>query len=183
NPDLFVLPSQNIVVRTYHFPPEMTAELEAIDGVARVQSVRDARIVFRRTPIMVVSVEMASIAQTARREPVAGNADDMYRLAGEGKGLVVSENLAQLQKLTLGEVLELPAPAGTIRLPIVGIVLDYSDQQGTILMDRTLFQRYWHDDTVNLFRIYLRDGARVPDVRSRILQTFAGRRQVFVLTN
>ena len=26
-----------------------------------------------------------------------------------------------------------------IRLPIVGIVVDYSDQQGTILMDRSLF--------------------------------------------
>ena len=68
---------------------------------------------------------------------------------------MVSDNLAQLQRLTLGEVLEIPAPNGIIRLPIVGIVVDYSDQQGTILMDRTLFQRYWHDDSVNVFRVYL----------------------------
>ena len=73
---------------------------------------------------------------------------------------MVSDNLAQLQHLELGEILEVPAPYGTIRLPIAGIVLDYSDQQGTILMDRTLFQQYWHDDTVNIFRVYLKPGRR-----------------------
>ena len=80
---------------------------------------------------------------------------------------MVSDNLAQLQRLTLGEMLEIPAPHGVIRLPIVGIVVDYSDQQGTILMDRTLFQRYWHDDSVNVFRVYLTPGAQVPEVRQR----------------
>ena len=67
NPDLFVLPSENVVVRTIRFPATMAAELAAIPGVERVQMVRDARIVFRRTPVMVVAVEIASIAQTARR--------------------------------------------------------------------------------------------------------------------
>ena len=61
----------------------------------------------------------------------------MYRRAAAGEGLIVSDNLAQLQHLTLGEMLEIPAPNGLIRLPIVGIIVDYSDQQGTILMDRS----------------------------------------------
>ena len=88
---------------------------------------------------------------------------------------MVSDNLAQLQHLTLGEMLEIPAPNGVIRLPIVGIVVDYSDQQGTILMDRVVFQRYWHDDSVNVFRVYLKPGARRADVRQRILERYAGR--------
>jgi putative ABC transport system permease protein len=65
----------------------------------------------------------------------------------------------------------------------VGIVVDYSDQQGTILMDRTVFKRYWHDDSVNIFRVYLKPGATVPEVRQAIVERFAGERQVFVLTN
>ena len=69
--------------------------------------------------------------------PVAGDADEMYRETAAGEGLMVSDNLAQLQQLPLGDVLEMPAPSGVIRLPIVGIIVDYSDQQGTILMDRT----------------------------------------------
>ena len=96
---------------------------------------------------------------------------------------MVSDNLAQLQHLRLGQTLEIPAPHGVIRLPIVGIVVDYSDQQGTILMDRSLFVRYWRDDTVNVFRVYLQPGATVPAVKERILSRYAGERQVFVLTN
>ncbi|HEV3058585.1 MAG TPA: FtsX-like permease family protein, partial [Vicinamibacterales bacterium] len=182
-PDLFVTPSQSIVIRTIRFPPAMEAELAAVPGVERVQTVRDARIIFRRTPVMVVAVDIASIAQTARRMPVAGDADDMYRRTSAGKGLIVSDNLAQLQHLALGEMLEVPAPYGVIRLPIAGVITDYSDSQGAILMDRRLFQRYWHDDSVNLFRLYLRPGTRMPDVRRRILERYAGTRQVFVLTN
>ena len=74
NPDLFVVPSQSIVVRTIRFPAAMEAELSAIPGVERVQTVRDARIVFRQTPVMVVAVDIASVSQTAPRTPVAGNA-------------------------------------------------------------------------------------------------------------
>jgi putative ABC transport system permease protein len=183
NPDLFVMPSENIVVRTIRFPAAMAPELAAIPGIERVQMVRDARIVFRQVPVMVVAVEIASLEQTSRRDPVEGNAADMYRLAAAGQGVMVSDNLAQLQHLALGEILELPAPDGTLRLPIVGIVVDYSDQQGTILMDRAVFKKYWHDDSVNAFRIYLQPGARVADVRERIIGRFAGERQVFVLTN
>jgi putative ABC transport system permease protein len=183
NPELFILPSQSIVARTIRFPPSMAPQVASIPGVERVQMVRDARIVFRRTPIMVVAVDIESIKQTVRGGPVAGNADDMYRRTAGGEGLMVSDNLAQLQHLTLGETIEIAAPNGVIRLPIAGIIVDYSDQQGTILMDRTLFLRYWNDDSVNVFRVYLQRGANVAEVRQWILERYAGQRQLFVLTN
>jgi len=183
NPDLFIMPSQSIVVRTIRFPASMGPEVAAMPGVERVQLVRDARIVFRKTPIMLVAVEVESIAQTAQRPPVAGNADEMYRRAGAGEGLIVADNLAMLQHLSLGDMLEIPAPNGLIRLPIVGIVVDYSDQQGTIFIDRKLFLKYWSDDSVNVLRVYLKPGTSMPDVRQRIQEKYAGQRQVFVLTN
>ncbi len=183
NPDLFVMPSQNIVTRTLRFPQEMGPEIAALPGVARVQMVRDARIVFRGIPVMIVATDVRSLSETARRTPVEGDAADMYAQTAAGRGLMVSDNFAQLQRLHLGDVIELPAPLGVIRLPIVGVVVDYSDQQGTILMDRSLFVRYWHDDSVNAFRVYLGPSATVPGVREAILARYAGQRQVFVLTN
>ena len=183
DPDFIVLPSQNLDIQTTRFPATMGPEIAALPGIQRVQMLRNGRITFRKTPVMVVAIEVNSVAQTVRPKPVAGNAEEMYRKAAAGEGLMVSENLAQLQHLTLGEILEIPAPYGLIRLPIVGIVVDYSDQQGSIQMDRSLFLRYWHDDSVNVFRVYLQPGATVPDVRQRILERYAGQRQVFVLTN
>src|SRR5205807_2580993 len=108
---------------------------------------------------------------------------EMYRKAAAGEGLMVSDNFAELQHLTLGETLEIAAPYGLIRLPIVGIIVDYSDQQGSILMDRSVFIKYWRDDSVNMFRVYTTPGGAVSGVRERILERYAGRRQVFVLTN
>ncbi|HEY6211342.1 MAG TPA: FtsX-like permease family protein [Vicinamibacterales bacterium] len=183
NPDLFVMPSQNVVVRTIRFPPDMEATIAALPGVERVQSVRDARIVFRGTPVMIVAVDLKSVEETVKTQPVAGDRDDMYRRAAAGEALLVSDNFAQLQRVKLGDVLEIPAPDGVIRLPVAGISIDYSDQQGAILMDRKVFLKYWNDDSVNLFRVYVKPGAAPLAVRDRILGAFAGARQVFVLTN
>jgi putative ABC transport system permease protein len=183
NSELFVTPSQDIVARTLRFPATMGSELAEMPGIERVQKVRNARIMFRDIPVMIVATEIQSIGETAPLPPVAGNAKEMYRRTAAGEGLMVSDNFAQLQRLTLGDTIEIPAPHGVIHLPIVGIVVDFSDQQGTILMDRALFERYWHDDSVNVFRVYLAPGAQVPDVKRRILERYAGERQVFVLTN
>jgi len=183
NPDLFVMPSQSLDVRGARFPASMGPEIAAVPGVERVQLVRNGRTTFRGTPVMVVALEMSSIAETVRLEPVAGEAREMYRQAAAGQGLVISDNFAERQRLRVGDPIEIAAPYGVIQLPVVGILVDYSDQQGAILMDRSLFIKYWHDDSVNLFRIYTRSDAEVMAVRTRILDRFAGQRQVFVLTN
>ena len=183
NPDLFVMPSQEIGVRTLRFPPEMEKPLAAIDGVARVQPVRNARIMFRERPITILATNISSMGETARRRQIAGDADEMYGMTSAGRGLIVSDNLAQLMRIRLGQQLQIAAPLGTIDLPVAGIVVDYTDQQGAILMDRTLFQRYWGDDTVNAFRVYLTPEAVPDEVKQRILERFSTERQVFVLAN
>ena len=183
NPDLFVVPSQSLDNRTTRFPATLGPEIAAIPGVERVQLLRNGRIAFRGTPTMVLAMEMSSIAQTVDRRTVVGNTEEMYRKAAAGEGLIVSENFAELQHLGFGDLLDIAAPYGLIRLPIVGIITDYSDQRGAILMDRSLFIKYWRDDSVNMFRVYVRRDATVTDVRQRILDRYEGRRRVFVLTN
>jgi len=183
NPDLFVMPSERLEVRTTRFPASMARELAAIDGVERVQMFRNNRVAFRGAPAMIAAIEMDSVRHTAHTRPVAGNADDMYRKAAAGEGLIISDNLAQLRNLHFGEVIDIAAPYGVVHLPIVGIIVDYVDQQGTIFMDRRVFLNYWHDDSVSDFRMFLRPRASGDDVRQRILDTYAGKRHVFVLTN
>jgi putative ABC transport system permease protein len=183
NPDLFVMPSPSIVMRSLRFPKTMTGELAAVPGVGRVQPVREARVVFRGRPVMLVAADMLSIPQTTRPRVLAGDPKTMFAAAAEGRSLLVSENLAELHRLRQGEMLDLPTPAGAIPLRIDGIIVDYSDQQGTILIDRSVFERHWTDDTVNFYRIYVTPGADAADVRRRLLERFASSRQIFVLDN
>jgi putative ABC transport system permease protein len=183
NADLFVMPSQRLDLRTTRFPAEMAEEIAAVPGVGRVQMFRNGRIKFQGVPIMLVAIQMDSVAQTNRHPPIAGNASEMYRKAAAGEGLIVSDSLAQLHQLALGQTLEVASPHGMIRLPIVGIVLDYTDQQGSILMDRHVFVEHWGDESVSDFRVFVAPGATIAEVHQRIVDRFAGKRRVFVLTN
>jgi len=183
NPDLFVTTAETVTARSFVFPASLGDELRKIEGVAEVQLVRSARVLVKNVPVMLVAVDVNEVASRAKLPAVAGDPADMYRLAAEGKGTIASENFARLHDAKLGEVLEIPTPAGLLRLPIVGIVRDFSDQQGSLLISRQVFLRSWNDDSVNLFRIYLRADAHEADVRKRILDQFGSRQRLFVLTN
>lgn len=183
NPDLFVTTAESVTSRSFVFPASLGPGLRAIEGVAEVQPVRSVRVLVKNTPVMLVAVDVAAVAQRARLPAVAGDASKMYRLTAQGEGLMASENFARLHGARLGEILEVPAPAGVLRLPVVGIVRDFSDQQGSLLIARQIFIEYWNDDTVNIFRVYLKPGAAEAAVRQRILDTYGARQRLFVLTN
>ena len=182
-PDVFAWPSPEVTTRSIRFPATMAPELAAIPGVAHVQMVRQARILFRGTPVMLMSLQFSSMAKTSRLKVVDGNEAEMFRVVGAGEGVLVSENLAEMRKLKRGDMLELPAPDGVLRLPITGVIVDYVDQAGVILIDRSTYQQHWHDDSVNVFRVYFTPGAQFADVKRDILEHYAGQRQVFVLAN
>jgi putative ABC transport system permease protein len=131
---------------------------------------------------MLVAVEARSLAERARRPAVEGPRE-MYELAAEGKGVILSDNFARLRNLHYRDVMELATPTGVHSVPVVGLVVDWSDQQGSILMDRSSYIRWWGDDTVNVFRIYVKPGAPPMEVRQRIVDRFAGTQRLFVLTN
>ena len=69
-----------------------------------------------------------------------------------------------------------------MRVAVAGILRDYSDQIGTIFLDRSVYLSRWKDDTVDVFRIYVKPGVSPEDARRRILERFAHQR-LFVLMN
>ena len=88
-----------------------------------------------------------------------------------------------LQHFRMGDLLEIPSPAGIVRLPIVGIIRDYTNQSGTIFIDYSVYLRNWNDPAVDMFRVYLKPGIDAESVKERILERFAGQRRLFVFLN
>jgi putative ABC transport system permease protein len=184
NPDLFIAGSQNLSDRTFRFPEALGTQLAAVPGVSQVQSVRSFRVEIRGTPVLMVAVNMRSLEERGHRATVAENPLGMYALAVQGRGIIVSDNFARLKRMTLGDVVDLATPAGGLKLPIVGIITDWSDQLGAVFIDRQLYEQHWGDTTANVFRVYVSPGADAMTVRQRILETIGpGQPRMLVLTN
>jgi putative ABC transport system permease protein len=183
NPDLFVTTSETVTKRSYRFPADVGEGLRKIEGVQDVQFVRTARVLIEGKPVMLVAANIDSLERHTKLPPVEGDSATMYRLASEGKGVTASQNLVLLRGYKLGQLVEIPTPKGMLKLPIVGVVDDYSDQLGSILLDRKVYMQYWDDDTVNVYRVYLNRGVEPDEVKAQILSRFGSERQLFVLSN
>jgi putative ABC transport system permease protein len=170
NPDLFVAGSQNLSDRTFRFPKTLGDEIGRIPGVEDFQSVRSFRLRVGGTPVMLIVIDAKSFERRGHRPIVAEDPRGMYGLASSGQGVIVSDNFARLQGREIGDRVDLGTPAGLLSLPIAGIITDWSDQQGSVFLDRAVYERYWKDDTVNVVRVYVSDGIDPLTVRQRILE-------------
>ena len=77
----------------------------------------------------------------------------------------------------------MPAPAGILALPIVGIIRDYSDIQGALFIDRSVYVREWRDTTVNVARVYVKKGENPAEVRNRIQQALDSHLRLIIVSN
>ncbi len=181
--DLMVTTSEDLTNRDVRFPGSWEAALAAIDGVATVQSVRTARVFFRDSQPLLIATEMDRLRVTGPSQAKRAERERLYRLAAEGRGVILSDNLAVRHQLRAGQILELPFPGGLLPLPILDIAKDYSDSQGAIFVDLSLYRRHWNDTTVNLFRLYLRPGASLEAAKARVLERYPGEGRLFVMDN
>lgn len=183
NPDFFVAGSEKIVKRDYLLPPEMEAQIRAVPGVRVVQPVRSARVPLDGKPVLLIAIPMASVHQTSPLEAVEGNLDEMYARAARGEGVVISDNLAILRGIGKGDVLRLPAPGGEVRVPVTGVVLDHSDQLGSVFIDLNFYRRHWGDDRVTTYRVFAQPAVDKTALRQTILERVGKGQRLFVLTN
>jgi putative ABC transport system permease protein len=183
NPDLFVTASPTLTGRDYRFPDTMTGQLAEVRGVREVQRMRQTRVAFHGGQILIMATDVEAVGRTSPRTPLDGDTGEMYRAAAAGKGVIGSEHLASMFQLKLGDVVELPHPGGTLRLPLVGVVRDYADQHGSVMVDLSLFRAHWKDDSVDMFRVYVEPDVGPDAVRQGILERFADNRRIFVLSS
>ena len=56
-------------------------------------------------------------------------------------------------------MLKIRTPAGMAGLRVAGVYYDYTSDRGLMMMDRRVFDRWWHDPGVNSAAVYLKPGA------------------------
>lgn len=85
-----------------------------------------------------------------------------------GAAVYVSEPYAHRHHVAPGDRVRLPTDAGLREFEIAAVYRDYSSDQGVVLMERGLYERWWRDRAVNSIGVYARPGVDVDQLRQHI---------------
>jgi putative ABC transport system permease protein len=101
-------------------------------------------------------------------------------------GVFVSESFALHFKKNVGDRILLPTSLSSLDMPVLGVYYDYASNQGTILMDASMYEQNFADHHPSAapqnLSIYLREGADVEAVRRRILALAGDEERIYCVT-
>jgi putative ABC transport system permease protein len=144
---------------TRTLPGSWVSALAAIDGVAAVDTYRDVQVEVEGQLAALVSRDLRLHAERGRYLMVEGDWANVLRRAADTGGVVVSEVLANRMNLQRGRMVTIMTPQGPQSVPVEGIFYDYATDGGKMVMERTLYRRWWNDSRITVFALYLSPGA------------------------
>jgi putative ABC transport system permease protein len=172
--DLFITSgSPTVDKNNTPYAASMVANIGKIPGVAAVDPVRSLTMsaLGRRIEVLGVASEvyLHHVRERGGHHVVEGPSplpDDL--LLGDAPSLVLSEATSARSGKHLGDTVELPSPTGTHAFKVVGVVVDYSNDQGWAMMDRRWIREFWQDDQVEATNLFLERGASVSEVAAAV---------------
>jgi putative ABC transport system permease protein len=183
NPDLFVSASDSLVARVFQFPASMAEELKKVPGVQQVDSVRLITLDYNGRAPLLISIELEQYLRRCMVMMEQGRVEDLVPEMAGRPGVLVSNNFARIHNVGKGDRIMLDTPTGRHSFEVVGVQVDYTSDNGSILVDREVYKRLWKDDRVDTFDLMLEKGRDPEEVKREIQRRFAGSHNLFVLTN
>jgi putative ABC transport system permease protein len=167
------------------FADDLGDKVKDVPGVREVDRVRSLTVPYGPWRIELASLE----THTYLKNPVQLVLDGPKPLPLDAlehePSVLVSENFHARTGLRAGDTVELPSPTGAHRFKIVAVVVDYSSDQGWMLVDRRYMIEFWKDSRVEAVDLYTAPGADpyavAAAVRARLAS--AGEGGMFVTTN
>lgn len=181
--DLFVSPSLTLPLPS---GPTLDGEVEALlRDVPGVEEVGAARMINVRVGNTLAVLRTEGVADLGHKRYAVVEGDlsgATFAAFARGEVVFVSDNLAYRQGLHAGETLELETPAGARAFRIGAVVIDYTLDIGTIIVDRATYRSAWGDDLVNTFAVWLAPDADSDRVRAEISARAASRFTIAILS-
>ncbi|MGH9837678.1 MAG: FtsX-like permease family protein [Blastocatellia bacterium] len=97
--------------------------------------------------------------------------------------VIVSESFAIKHGKKVGDRVTLDTPKGKAEFRVAAEYYDYSSDRGIIVMDRTVFTRYFGEAQPTSLSVYLREGADPDAVRDELLKQLGENYRVLIFTN
>ncbi|MEI7921213.1 MAG: FtsX-like permease family protein [Planctomycetota bacterium] len=137
----------------------------------------------QKTKILMLSLDaQAYVEMTSDRIPPLTDRM-LYQQLLEPDTALVSENFAAINRLGVGSHLTLPGLKGPVRLKIVGTVVDFSNNRGTIMVDRVGTGQAFGNAVVDHFAVGLKNQTDLEQARRSIAESgWASESAVEVMT-
>ena len=162
---------------------DLLPELRKISGIEVIDLYRLIRSSYHGKPILVESFSARDSARVRNLPMADGDGRRALSEMAEGKGVIISESFQSKFGVGRGDKLALVTPSGTISFTVLGVYVDYSSDSGSVLLDRALYKKYWQDDLVDAFDLWLSPGADQGQIIQTIKQRYGERYQLFISTH
>jgi putative ABC transport system permease protein len=156
----------------------------AVPGVQSVQRFRmidenvgDVSIRLVATDTETFMVEAAKVGKTWKL--LRGSPLRRDELA-EGPEILLSEGAAKRLGKDLGDSVTFHSPKGDVMFVVRGVMVDYSSETGTCIIDRRHLLSHWGDESVDGISVYVASPGDADAVAERIRKSLGGDSSVFV---
>ncbi len=175
-------PSSSANAQTVPMPVSMYRELEKLPGVLSAEPWRKVTMNYNGRSVLLSTIDIARRLEYNDFLLVQGDRKDLPVLLPNQENVMVSEPFAAIFGVKPGDSITLATPSGPVRFGVVGVIIDYLCDTGTVVMDLNTYQRHWGDMLANSFSVRVKPGAKVDDVRNTIQQRFGSDRKLYVLS-
>ncbi len=180
--DLFITSSARTAgVRNQPMRPELGKAIDALPGVGQVDRVRILPHDVLGLRVYVISLIPEIYEQRARPILLEGRLPSREEWRA-GK-VLISENFSRRRDLHVGDTLEMSTPTGVRAYTVAAVAVDYTSDQGTVVMSRDVYIEHFQDDQVDVFEAYLADRSRLEEIRRAITEAHGRQYNLFVLSN
>ncbi len=162
---------------------DLLPELKKIPGIEIIDLYRLIRSSYRGQPILIESFSARDSARVRQLPMVEGNGAQALAAMALGKGVILSESFQRRFGKGLNDTVELATPSGLIAFKVIGVYVDYSSDSGSVLLDRALYKKYWQDDLLDAFDLWLGPGADQAAVIQTIKKRYGDAYELFISTH
>ena len=171
-------------VAATRIPGPVVDAIAALPEIAYVDPIRINTMAFAGSLVAVVARDARLYAEGRRTlSMIEGDGATAGRELVSGSSVVVNQTFASRFNRHPGDMLELATPGGALRLRIAGIYLELAPGDlATIHLDRSLYRRWWRDETASVVAVSLRRGGDRSRVIAALRAQWGERHRLVVLT-
>lgn len=156
---------------------ELQTQIQNIPGISDISATINTQV---ESSIGQVRLNVSDFDAEQRYYLKQINEEDLARF-NTGQGILLSEPLAWLYDINIGESLSIYTDAGARDFLVLGIFYDYTPSQGMIAMHQALYQQWWNSFTPSRLTIFS-DGSN-PDLFKELEQSLQNYGQLAIFPN